>query len=138
MIVPTPPESNPKGARTIRIGAVRELERQASLRPALAGRRVFILDEADRMTDDAPQAFLKFLEEPPPDTVVVLVLSGVRAVPATVHLALPDRPLRRPGRRSGGCRRSARRGACSRPRAPRACRRSSGGPIAWIVTGPKC
>ena len=66
VLVPTPPETNPKGARTIRIGAVRELERQASLRPALAGRRVFVLDEADRMTDDAPQAFLKFLEEPPP------------------------------------------------------------------------
>jgi DNA polymerase III delta' subunit len=84
VIVPTPPESNPKGARTIRIGAVRELERQASLRPVLAGRRVLVLDEADRMTDDAPQAFLKFLEEPPPDTVVILVLSGVRALPATV------------------------------------------------------
>jgi len=84
VLVPTPPESNPKGARTIRIGAVRELERQASLRPVLAGRRVLVLDEADRMTDDAPQAFLKFLEEPPPDTVVILVLSGVRALPATV------------------------------------------------------
>jgi DNA polymerase-3 subunit delta' len=84
VVAPTPPESNPKGARTIRIGAIRELERQASLRPALGGRRVFILDEAERMTDDAPQAFLKFLEEPPAATVVVLVLPGVRAVPATV------------------------------------------------------
>jgi DNA polymerase-3 subunit delta' len=84
VIAPTPPESNPKGARAIRIGAIRELERQAALRPALGGRRVFILDEVERMTDDAPQAFLKFLEEPPPDTVVILVLPGVRAVPATV------------------------------------------------------
>ncbi len=84
VLVPTPPESNPKGARTIRIGAVRELERQASLRPALAGRRVFVLDESERMTDDAPQAVLKFLEEPPPGTSVILVLSGVRALPATV------------------------------------------------------
>src|SRR6185436_2868125 len=84
VIVPTPPESNPKGARTIRIGAIRELERQASLRPVLGGRRVFILDEAERMTGESPQAFLKFLEEPPPDTVVILVLPGVRAVPATV------------------------------------------------------
>ena len=84
VVSPTPPESNPKGARAIRIGAIRELERRASLRPALAGRRVLILDEADRMTGDAPQAFLKFLEEPPPATVVVLVLSGVRTVPATV------------------------------------------------------
>jgi len=84
VVTPTPPESNPKGARAIRIGAIRELERRASLRPALAGRRVLILDEADRMTGDAPQAFLKFLEEPPPATVVILVLSGVRTVPATV------------------------------------------------------
>jgi DNA polymerase III delta prime subunit len=84
VVTPTPPESNPRGARAIRIGAIRELERRASLRPALAARRVLILDEADRMTGDAPQAFLKFLEEPPPATVVILVLSGVRAVPATV------------------------------------------------------
>jgi DNA polymerase III, delta subunit len=84
VVTPTPPESNPRGARAIRIGAVRELERRASLRPAMAARRVLILDEADRMTGDAPQAFLKFLEEPPPATVVILVLSGVRTVPATV------------------------------------------------------
>jgi DNA polymerase-3 subunit delta' len=84
VLVPTPPESNPRGARTIRIGAIRELERQASLRPALGGRRLFIVDEAERMTGEAPQAFLKFLEEPPPGTVVILVLPGVRAVPATV------------------------------------------------------
>jgi DNA polymerase III gamma/tau subunit len=84
VIVPTPPERNPKGAPVIRIDAVRELERQASLRPALGGRRVLILDGAERMTSETPQAFLKFLEEPPPGTVVILVLSGVRAVPATV------------------------------------------------------
>jgi DNA polymerase-3 subunit delta' len=84
VIVPTPPDSNPRGARTIRIGAIRELERQAALRPALGGRRVVILDEAERMTGESPQAFLKFLEEPPPGTVVILVLSGLRAVPATV------------------------------------------------------
>src|SRR5881628_3913408 len=84
VVTPTPPESNPKGARTIRIGAIRELERRASLLPALAARRVLILDEAERMTDDAPQAFLKFLEEPPPATVVILILARARAVPATV------------------------------------------------------
>jgi DNA polymerase III gamma/tau subunit len=84
VIAPTPPDSNPKGARTIRIGAIRELERQAALRPVLGGRRVFILDEAERMTGEAPEAFLKFLEEPPPGTVLILILSGVRAVPATV------------------------------------------------------
>jgi DNA polymerase-3 subunit delta' len=84
VVTPTPPESNPKGARAIRIGAIRELERQAALRPVLGGRRVFIVDEAERMTGESPQAFLKFLEEPPAGTVVILILPGVRAVPATV------------------------------------------------------
>ena len=84
VIVPTPPESNPKGARAIRIGAVRELERQATLRPAMARRRVLVLDEAERMTGESPQAFLKFLEEPPPETIVILILPRTRAVPATV------------------------------------------------------
>src|SRR5205814_2537851 len=40
VIVPTPPERNPKGAPLIRIDAIREFERRASLRPALGGRRV--------------------------------------------------------------------------------------------------
>jgi DNA polymerase III gamma/tau subunit len=84
VIAPMPPENNPRGPRSIRIGAVRELERQAALRPALGGRRVFVVDEAERMTGEAPEALLKFLEEPLPGTVVILVLSGVRAVPATV------------------------------------------------------
>ncbi|HXG02062.1 MAG TPA: DNA polymerase III subunit delta', partial [Candidatus Binatia bacterium] len=84
VIAPTPPEGNPRGPRAIRIGAVRELERRAWLRPAMAARKVFILDDADRMTEDAPQAFLKTLEEPPPGTVIVLILSRLRAVPATI------------------------------------------------------
>jgi DNA polymerase-3 subunit delta' len=84
VIVPTPPESNPRGARAIRIGAIRELERRASLRPAMARRKVFILDEAERMTDDTPQAFLKTLEEPPAATVIIVILARARAVPATL------------------------------------------------------
>jgi DNA polymerase III subunit delta' len=84
VIVPTPPESNSRGARAIRIDAIRELERVAALRPAVARRKVFVLDEAERMTGDTPQAFLKTLEEPPAATVIVLILPRVRAVPATV------------------------------------------------------
>ena len=84
VIVPTPPESNPRGARAIRIDAIRELERVAALRAAGARRKVFVLDEAERMTGDTPQAFLKTLEEPPAATVIMLILPRARAVPATV------------------------------------------------------
>jgi DNA polymerase-3 subunit delta' len=84
VIEPTPPESNPKGARAIRIAAIRELERRAALKPVSAPRKVFVVDDAERMTGESPQAVLKTLEEPPARTVVILVLSGVRALPATV------------------------------------------------------
>jgi len=84
VVVPTPPETNPKGARAIRIGAIRELERQAALRPAAGRYKIFVLDDADRMTGESPQAFLKTLEEPPADTVLIVVLARARAVPATV------------------------------------------------------
>jgi DNA polymerase-3 subunit delta' len=84
VIVPTPPESNPKGARAIRIGAVRELEHEAALRPVMARLKVFVLDDADRMTGESPQAILKTLEEPPAHTVLILILARTRALPATV------------------------------------------------------
>jgi DNA polymerase-3 subunit delta' len=84
LIAPTPPESNPKGARAIRIGAIRELERQASLRPVMARRKVFVLDEAERMTGETPHAILKLFEEPPASTVLILILPRARALPATV------------------------------------------------------
>jgi DNA polymerase-3 subunit delta' len=84
VIVPTSPDSNPKGARAIRIKAIRELERVAALKPVAARRKVFVLDEGERMTADTPQAFLKTLEEPPAATVIILILPRARAVPATI------------------------------------------------------
>jgi DNA polymerase-3 subunit delta' len=84
VIVPTPPETNPKGARAIRIGAIRELGRQAALRPVMGRHKIFVLDDADRMTGESPEAVLKTLEEPPAQTVLILILARTRAVPATV------------------------------------------------------
>jgi DNA polymerase-3 subunit delta' len=84
LMQPTPPENNPKGPLALRIENVRTLERLAALRPAEAAWKVFIVDEAERMTVATPQAFLKTLEEPPVRTVIVLILSQLRALPPTV------------------------------------------------------
>src|SRR2546428_11071250 len=84
VIVPTAPETTAGGAGAFRIGAIGALEWQASLRPVMARHKVFVLDEAERMTGEAPQAFLKPLEEPPAATVIILILPRARAVPATV------------------------------------------------------
>jgi DNA polymerase-3 subunit delta' len=44
-------------------------------RSAGEGWRAAVLDDADRMTDPAENAFLKTLEEPPPRTLLILVTS---------------------------------------------------------------
>ena len=84
LLGPTPPASNPRGAQALRVETVRELERLAALKPAVAAWKVFIVDEAEKMTLATPQAFLKTLEEPPAQTVIVLILSQIRTLPATV------------------------------------------------------
>jgi DNA polymerase-3 subunit delta' len=61
------------GSRDIRICQVRRLERVLSMTPYRSGRRVAIVDGADRLNQDASNAFLKTLEEPPPATVLILV-----------------------------------------------------------------
>jgi DNA polymerase III gamma/tau subunit len=45
---------------------------------------VFVVDDADRMTGATPEALLKTLEEPPSRTVIVLVMTRITALPATV------------------------------------------------------
>jgi DNA polymerase III subunit delta' len=84
LLGPTPPPSNPKGAPALRIEAIRELERGAALKPAEGPAKVFIVDEAEKMTLATPQALLKTLEEPPARTVIILILAQLRALPATV------------------------------------------------------
>jgi DNA polymerase-3 subunit delta' len=77
-------ERRPRGPMAIRIDDVREIERQAWLRPAMAPRKVFILDEAERMTGESPQAFLKILEEPPASVVWVLEAEDESALLETI------------------------------------------------------
>jgi DNA polymerase-3 subunit delta' len=84
LVAPTPPPGNPRGPATLRIEQVRELEHVAALAPLEAARKVFILDDADRMTLPTAQALLKTLEEPPPRTHLVLIVANPRALPPTV------------------------------------------------------
>jgi len=84
LLGPTPPVANPKGAPALRIETVRELERLAALKPMEAAWKVFVVDEAEKMTAATPQAFLKTLEEPPARTIIILILSQIRTLPATV------------------------------------------------------
>lgn len=70
--------------QTIKIEQIRELARLAALRPYEGPRKIFIVDEAERMPLVTANALLKTLEEPPDRTVLILILSQAKALPATV------------------------------------------------------
>lgn len=59
-------------AESIGIDRVRGLKEEAAKSPVAGTRRVIILAGADRMTEQAAQAALKLVEEPPPGTLLVL------------------------------------------------------------------
>lgn len=69
---------------TIKIEQIRELERLAALRPYEGPRKIFIVDEAERMPPVTANALLKTLEEPPDRTVLILILAQAKAVPPTL------------------------------------------------------
>ena len=61
--------------RNILVDAIRDLEREAHFRPYEAEARVFIIDNAEKMNDQAANALLKTLEEPPATSHIILVTS---------------------------------------------------------------
>lgn len=80
----------PSGSEGIFIAAVRSLTREAMLSPALAARKVFVIGDAERMVsqegaDQAANALLKLLEEPPADTFFILTSSEPAALLPTIR-----------------------------------------------------
>ena len=79
----------------IRIDEIRALRRDLHLRPYEAERRVYVVLDADTMNDEAADALLKDLEEPPAYAVVVLVAESLAAIPATIRSRCQLVPFRR-------------------------------------------
>jgi DNA polymerase-3 subunit delta' len=79
----------------IRIDDVRALRHDLHMRPFEAERRVYLVLDAQRMNQDAADALLKDLEEPPPYAVIVLVVSELGSLPPTILSRCQLVPFRR-------------------------------------------
>lgn len=72
-----------KGVKDIKVDQIREeIEEVLWLKSFEGNYKVIIVDEAERMNINAQNAFLKTLEEPPPESVIILIASQE-------HLLLP-------------------------------------------------
>lgn len=68
----------------IRREQITELEKELNRKPAEASRKAAVIDEAHLMNSEAANAFLKTLEEPPPETYMVLVVESKESMLPTV------------------------------------------------------
>jgi DNA polymerase-3 subunit delta' len=79
----------------IRIDAIRELRHDLHMRPFEADRRVYLIFSAQLLNDEAADALLKDLEEPPAYAVIVLVADELGPLPETIRSRCQLVPFRR-------------------------------------------
>ena len=69
----------------IKIDQMRTLRGAAYLRPMTGKKRIFIVDDADRMNDEAANAVLKILEEPPRFSHIILITDDLHLILPTIR-----------------------------------------------------
>jgi DNA polymerase-3 subunit delta' len=84
----------------IRIDEIRRLRHDLHMRPFEADRRVYLIPSAQLMNEDAADALLKDLEEPPPYAVIILVADELGPIPETIRSRCQAIPFRRLSQRA--------------------------------------
>lgn len=68
----------------IDIESIRDLKSFMSLKPYSSGYKLAVIEDAETISDAAANAMLKILEEPPKHSVIFLITSRPRQLPATI------------------------------------------------------
>ena len=77
-------ESCREGEKSLKIAQARELKQWASLKPWGSPWKLAVVDEAHRMTEEAQNALLKVLEEPPAQMMLILIASSAQTLQSTI------------------------------------------------------
>ena len=65
-----------EGKKIISVDQIREIIKEANELPTESKKRVFVIDEADKMNSEAQNSILKTLEEPPEYVVIILIVTN--------------------------------------------------------------
>jgi DNA polymerase III subunit delta' len=69
----------------VKIDQIRQVQADLSLRPFEGAKKILIIDNADRLNAASSNAFLKTLEEPPGDALIILVTARPLGLLATIR-----------------------------------------------------
>lgn len=70
--------------KSIKIEQIREMQEKVYEKPIIASRKVYIINDAEKMTKEAQNCLLKTLEEPPSYAVIILISSNETALLLTI------------------------------------------------------
>lgn len=76
--------ARPADKHELPIAVIRDLCLDLGLKPMRGQRKVAIVNDADDLNDEAANAFLKTLEEPPPGSVLILIATSAEAQLETI------------------------------------------------------
>jgi len=91
-------QSGNKGqSRSFHVDKVREIRAQAYVMPGESSRKVLLIEDAQTMTEQAANALLKVLEEPPPSAVFILTCHSRGQLLETILSRVVTVTLKAPG-----------------------------------------
>lgn len=74
----------------LKIEQMREMKQTAYLKPMVGRKRVFVIDQAEKMNEEAANSVLKILEEPPAFTHIVLITHNPYLILPTIRSRCQD------------------------------------------------
>lgn len=77
----------------IKVEKIRELINDIYLKPTVSKRKIFIIDDADKMNANAQNALLKVLEEPPVYATIILITAHKEKIIKTILSRVTEIPF---------------------------------------------
>lgn len=69
---------------TIKINTIREMIQTVYEKPILSNKKIYIINDCDKMTKEAQNSLLKTLEEPPEYIIIILIASNTDMILSTI------------------------------------------------------
>ncbi len=76
-------EIAPEG-KSIKVEQIRKMQEKIAEKPIISSKKVYIIDEADCMSEEAQNCLLKTLEEPPQYAIIILIVSNESKILPTI------------------------------------------------------
>lgn len=73
-----------KGRKFLGIQDMKALQDSAALKPVESNHKIFIIQDANKLSEEASNCLLKTLEEPPPSTLIILLVNSLDSLPETI------------------------------------------------------